>query len=415
MQIDKKVIEIWRFEFSMSKIGISVFHKLVTDALADTEGRILGRFHSNFFFKRVKCLSILAQKKTANINNKLRDKMPKTRELSDFERGEIVGLSKGNHSVRDISKILQISKSTVQDVIKKYNDEGMVSTASRSGRPPILSDQDRRQLVRLTKGNRQATLEQLTEEFNKSLTVSASVQTIRRALHIQGYYGRTAKKKPFVSEINRKKRRFWCLARRNWSDEWNKVIFSDESRFEIFDNDSHKWVWRRANEKYEKDCLKPTVQKSDGIMLWGCFCKDQLGPLVLVDGRITADRYIRLLRQHLLPFLNTLGHDTYLFQDDNAPVHTARRTKEWKERNLGDSTLPWPAQSPDLNPIEHLWDVLERRVRLRNPKTKNKVQLFDALQEEWRNLAPETYAKLVHSMPRRVDAVIRANGNPTRY
>lgn len=341
--------------------------------------------------------------------------MPKTRELTDFERGEIVGLSKGDHSVRDISNILQIPKSTVQDVLKKYRDQGMVSTASRSGRPPILSKQDQRKLGRLARNNRQATLEQITEELNKSLTISASVHTVRRALHGQGYHGRTAKKKPLVSEVNRKKRRFWCLARKNWVDEWNRIVYSDESRFEIFENDSHKWVWRKTDEKYEKDCLQPTVQKSDGIMVWGCFCKDRLGPLVLVEGRITAEKYIDLLREHLLPFLNDLGHDMYLFQDDNAPVHTARKTKEWKEENLGNSKLPWPAQSPDLNPIEHLWDVLERRVRLRNPKPKNKVQLFEALREEWYKIEPETYGKLTQSMPRRVDAVIRSNGNPTRY
>jgi transposase len=343
------------------------------------------------------------------------DKMPKTRELSDFERGEIVGLFKGDHSVRNIADILKIPKSTVQYVIKQYRDEGMVSTASRSGRPPLLSEQDERQLVRTARKNRQATLSEITEEFNKSLTVSASSRTIQRNLHIQGYYGRSAKKKPLVSEVNRKKRRFWSLARKNWVEEWNTVIFSDESRFEIFDNDSHKWVWRRVDEKFQKECLQPTVQKSDGIMVWGCFCKDRLGPLVLVEGRMTADTYTRLLQRHLLPFMNTVGRNAYIFQDDNAPIHTARRTVAWKERHLGDGRLPWPAQSPDLNPIEHLWDVLDRRVRLRNPKPKNKSELFDALQEEWQRLEPATYAKLVQSMPRRVDAVIRANGNPTRY
>lgn len=232
---------------------------------------------------------------------------------------------------------------------------------------------------------------------------------------MEGYYGRTAKRKPLVSEVNRKKRRFWCLARKNWVEEWNAVIFSDESRFELFDNDSHKWVWRRVDEKYQKDCLQPTVQKSDGVMVWGCFCKNRMGPLVLVEGRMTAMTYTQLLETHLLPFLDAVGRNTYLFQDDNAPIHMARRMKEWKQENLNDSWLPWPAQSPDLNPIEHLWDVLDRKIRLRKPSPRNKAEMFNALKEEWEKLEPETYAKLVDSMPRCVKAVIRANGNPRSY
>lgn len=75
--------------------------------------------------------------------------MPKTRELTPFERGVIVGLSKGGKSVRKISEILSIPKSTVQDVITKYNEENCTDTAPRSGRPPVLSEQDKRQLGRI--------------------------------------------------------------------------------------------------------------------------------------------------------------------------------------------------------------------------------------------------------------------------
>ena len=87
---------------------------------------------------------------------------------------------------------------------------------------------------------------------------------------------------------------------------------------------------------------------------------------------------------------------------------------EWKEDNLL-SCLPWPAQSPDLNPIEHLWDVLERKVRSRWPLPKNKKELVNVLQEEWSKIEPEVLENLVESIPRRVKAVIEAKGCPTRY
>ena len=73
------------------------------------------------------------------------------------------------------------------------------------------------------------------------MSISISTSTVRNYLHQEGYFGRVAKKKPFVSENNRKKQLGWCWMRKDWNEEWNKVIFSDESRFELFNNDSHNW------------------------------------------------------------------------------------------------------------------------------------------------------------------------------
>ena len=59
--------------------------------------------------------------------------------------------------------------------------------------------------------------------------------------------------------------------RQKWEKEWDSIIWSDESRFEIFNNDSKNWVWRKKDEKYQVDCLKSTVKNSKGVMVWGCF------------------------------------------------------------------------------------------------------------------------------------------------
>src|SRR4051794_33013806 len=115
-----------------------------------------------------------------------------------------------------------------------------------------------------------------------------------------------------------------------------KNYFSDESRFEIFKNDSQKWVWRTKDEKYHKDCLQPTVKHSDGVMVWDFFTKYNKGPLVVVEGSINSAKYIELLNQYLLSFLNEIGFD-YIYQDDNAPCHTAKKVKEWKESKLINS------------------------------------------------------------------------------
>jgi len=89
-------------------------------------------------------------------------------------------------------------------------------------------------------------------------------------------------------------------------------------------------------------------------MVWGCFTYSGLGPLVRLEGRINAVAYIDVLDNHLLGFIDDLGdEEEYLFQEDNAPIHTARVATEWKRDN-DIETLPWPAQSPDMNPIENL-------------------------------------------------------------
>ena len=112
--------------------------------------------------------------------------------------------------------------------------------------------------------------------------------------------------------------------------------------------------------------------------------------------------------------MSNLGQNTHIFQEDNAPIHTAKVAKKWKnDKNI--KSLPWPAQSPDLNPIKNLWDELERRVRRHVPLPKNRDTLWEILQEEWSKLDENIYNNLVDSMPHRISAVIANKGNPTKY
>src|SRR5438132_10377260 len=204
--------------------------------------------------------------------------MPRAGELSDLERGMIVGLHLGKkHTYQEIAAIVNRSKGAIQGVIERYMDERVITTTQRSGRPTKLSKRDEQQLLREVKKDRSITLETLTEAFNKSLNNSVRSRTVQRTLHNYGFYSRVAKKKPLVTEKNKKIRLEWCKRMKNWKEEWDRVVFSDESRYLIFKNDAHKLVWRRCDEKYKQDCLAPTVKHSDGVMVWGCFCKDNMG------------------------------------------------------------------------------------------------------------------------------------------
>ena len=120
------------------------------------------------------------------------------------------------------------------------------------------------------------------------------------------------------------KRFFWAKTRKNWVNEWENIIWSDEFRFEVFRGNGKRYVWRNTQEKYDPKCLIPTFKSGQkSVMVWACFTKNKLGPIVRLEGRITARIYIELLKSYLLPFINSLEkNNDYTFQEDNAPIHT---------------------------------------------------------------------------------------------
>lgn len=345
--------------------------------------------------------------------------MVKKKELTDFERGKIIGFYFAGDSERTISNKTGYGKTTIHNIIIKFREKNTISVAPRSGRPKKLTERDVRHLKAVVTKNRRKSSEQLQENFNECTGNEVSKNTLKRTLYEMGYHSRTALRKPNISEKNRIVRLNWTRERQSWTiNNWKKVVWSDESRFTLFRNDGKIHVWRLPKEKYDINCLVPTVKHGGGgVMMWGCFSWYGLGPLTRIDGRINSNRYIEeIIGYHLVPFVEEFEEENgeYLFQQDNAPIHTSIATRNFMQQTE-IPLLPWPGQSPDLNPIEHLWDELERRIRAKkeNPKNLRELEMF--LQECWSQIESEVYQKLVNSMENRVKAVIKSRGYPTRY
>uniref|UniRef100_A0A9J8AZF2 Tc1-like transposase DDE domain-containing protein n=2 Tax=Cyprinus carpio carpio TaxID=630221 RepID=A0A9J8AZF2_CYPCA len=165
-------------------------------------------------------------------------------------------------------------------------------------------------------------------------------------------------------------------------------------------------------------CLVTTVQAGGGgVMVWGMFSWHTLGPLVPIGYHLNATAYLSIVSDHVHPFKTTIypSSDGY-FQQDNAPCHKARIISNWfLEHDNEFTVLKWPQQSPDLNPIEHLWDVVERELHALDVHPTNLHQLQDAILSIWANISKECFQHLVESMPRRIKAVLKAKGGQTQY
>src|SRR5215813_4091038 len=153
-------------------------------------------------------------------------------------------------------------------------------------------------------------------------------------------------------------------------------------------------------------------------MVWGCMVHGKLGPLVVLPkGSLNGHDYVRsVMDGPLWDFYCPVTEERGLamIMEDGAPIHRSLAARNWREANE-INVLPWPPQSPDLNPIEHIWKTLKLRISGRDPPIRTEEDLRNALQEEWWNINADTVCKVVENMPQRIRNVIMVRGKSTKY
>ncbi|KAG2469087.1 TCB1 transposase, partial [Polypterus senegalus] len=331
----------------------------------------------------------------------------KSKELSVDLQDRIVSRHKSGEGYRKISAALKVPMSTVTSIIHKWKKFETTRTLPRTGQPSKLRDQGRRALVREVTKNPMVTLSELQRSSVERGEPSRRT-TISAAIHQSGLYGRVARRKPLRSK--RHMAAHLEFVKRHLKDSQtmrNKILWSVEAKIELFGVNARCHVWRKPGNI-------PTVKHGGGsIMLWGCFSEAGTGRLVKIKGKMTAAMYRDILDENLLQSsLDLRLGRQFIFQQDNDPKHTAKISKEWLQDN-SLNVLEWPSQSPDFNPIEHLWRDLKIAAHRRFPS--NLMELERCCKEEWAKLAKDRCAKLVTSYSKRLEAVIAAKGASTKY
>ena len=240
-------------------------------------------------------------------------------------------------------------------------------------------------------------------------TVLRRLRQARQPVRLRrSYVGQVLTARHRAARLQRAQRHF------RWGrQQWARVLFSDESSFNFSHHDGRIRVFRRRGARFAENCLIERDRFGGGsVMVWGGIMGRSKTNLIVVQGNLSAQGYInQILQPEAVPFLQR--HGPAILMHDNARPYVARICRQFLNRN-NVNVLPWPAVSPDMNPIEHIWDYLGRKVRARG-SVHNLRDLENAVIQEWNNIPNIVIRRYVRSMRGRLAACINSRGGHTRY
>ena len=340
------------------------------------------------------------------------------RPISKQKKEDVKHLLQQRVTYRNINKRTSVSLGAIRAIREELNVD---IEPNGAGRKRIMSPNDIRIVIRKI----------LTGEYKSAADASRqlksthpnqdtpSAQTIRRELARLNY---RAIKKPKLTPLTRSRRNArlrFAEAYHSWTvEDWKRVVFSDETKVNRIGCDGAHWTWIDPDGKLRERNIMHVYKHGGGsVMLWGCFSWSGPGYITKIQGRMDSDLYCSILDDEFKETLEDygVGINDIIFQQDNDPKHKSKKATKWFQDNEVE-VLPWPSYSPDLNPIEHMWAELKRKLLEYDEPPKSCTELWERICFVWNKRMTKAYCeKLVESMPRRIEACYKAKGGHTKY
>ncbi|GFV63028.1 transposable element Tc3 transposase [Trichonephila clavipes] len=304
------------------------------------------------------------------------------RHLDAFTRGRIIGKLEEGRSVTSVAAEFGIAHSIVSRLWRQFQTTVTAIREFSSGRPRGTTPADDRYIVLQDRRNRRQTAREIARHTTQATGRSISRFTVARS---GGLFARRPVRSVPLTPAHRRRCSLWCREQRNWRDnEWGRVLFTDENRFSL-SSDSHRiLIWReRGSRNHPSNIIERDRYGGRDVLVWGRIMLGSRTDLHIFDaGSVNRTRYCNeILFLYVRLFRGAMGLQ-FLFMDEKAPCNRTVAAKQLLESE-DIERMDWPARSPDLNPIEHVWDFLGRRLAARTlpPVTIRELRL--ALQDEW--------------------------------
>lgn len=319
-------------------------------------------------------------------------------------------------SIEEINVILMdVPKHTLNRWLRELKARGTMTPKKQTGRPHKFDNDDIRRLLQLARRHPEYTI----DELGYVAGWDASHKTLAKYLKKQGYISIVAIKKPALNPLKARNRlQFATLHLNKTLNDWKHWIFSDESSVHLDCSEGVKRFIIQRHQRLDPQFVQgKRVHGGGKLMIWGCITWQGVGPLLFLEGGIDANVYMQILQRSVLPLiLQNLEHDGPGIQycDDGASCHDAQEVIDYCDR-VGIQRPNWPASSPDINPIEHVWGWIKNKLTQDPVAPRNIEELKEKISAIWYGISQDRIQALFQSMPKRIQELYHRQGWNTSY